>query len=32
VLMGKDKPYVTVDTYKSTGSKATPVSIDDVPF
>jgi len=32
VLMGKDKPYVTVDTYKSTGDKKTPVTIDDVPF
>ena len=32
VLMGKDKPYVTVDTYKSNGSKNTPVSIEDTPF
>lgn len=34
VLMWKDKPYVTVDTYKSSGDRKTPVTIDDesMPF
>lgn len=31
VLMGKDKPYVVVDTYKPEKKKA-EITLDDVPF